>query len=47
MISLLLVILIVIKNFSLIYATASTLRVTPSSLLQKLTDGNNRSRYWY
>ena len=46
MIFLLLVILIVIKNFSLIY-TASALRVTPPSLLQKLTDGNNRSRYWY
>jgi len=45
MIFLLLVILIVIKNFSLIYTAA--LRVTPPTLLQKLTDGNNRSRYWY
>jgi len=47
MIFLLLVILIVIKNFSLIYTAASALRVTPPTLLQKLTDENNRSRYWY
>jgi len=43
----LLVILIVLKNFSLICAATTALGVTPPTLLQKLIDGNNRSRYWY